>query len=157
MQSALPAYLDRADEIFEAASLMATAVEKAPESLDVAQSAFQLRFGMTPYQWYNLNPERGSRFAAAMAGYGQSTSGTLHNRHTLICILVHNDPKGLRDRFPWEELGDALVVDVGGGSGHISQYLAHVSFTVILSAISPSHCITCTGVSTTQLHCSRLQ
>ncbi|CAI6270194.1 unnamed protein product [Periconia digitata] len=98
----------QADEMFEAASLMAAAIEKAPESLDVAQSAFQLRFGMTPYEWYAANPERGSRFAAAMAGYGQ----------------MNRDTTTLRDSYPWADLGDATVVDVGGGSGHVSLYLA---------------------------------
>lgn len=64
----------RADEMFEAASLTATSIEKAPYTSDAPHSAFNLRFGMSPYQWYAANPERGARFASAMAGWGESMS-----------------------------------------------------------------------------------
>jgi len=98
----------QADEMFEAASLTATSIEKAPYTSDAAHSAFNLRFGVSPYQWYAANPERGARFASAMAGLGQ----------------MNRDMTELRDRFPWGSLGKQTVVDVGGGSGHISIYLA---------------------------------
>lgn len=32
----------------------------------------------------------------------------------------------LRDEYPWGSLGNATVVDVGGGSGHVSMSLARV-------------------------------
>ncbi|EED13646.1 O-methyltransferase, putative [Talaromyces stipitatus ATCC 10500] len=97
-----------ADEMFEASSLTATSIEKLPYNSVAEYSAFNLRFGTSPYKWYAENPERGARFASAMAGLVQSI-----------------DTTELRDRFPWGKLGNKKVVDVGGGSGHISIYLAN--------------------------------
>ncbi|KAK5997658.1 O-methyltransferase sol2 [Cladobotryum mycophilum] len=97
-----------ADEMFEAASLTATSIEKTPYTSDAKDSAFNLRFGTSPYVWYAENPERGSRFASAMAGY----------------VQMNRDTAELRERFPWASLGGKKVVDVGGGSGHVSIYLA---------------------------------
>ena len=59
--------------MFEAASLTATSVQKAPYESTAENSAFNLRFGTSPYTWYAENPERGARFASAMAGLVQST------------------------------------------------------------------------------------
>ncbi|KAL7625746.1 hypothetical protein AAE478_004969 [Parahypoxylon ruwenzoriense] len=98
----------QADEMFEASSLTATSIQKAPYISDAAHSAFTTRFGTSPYQWYAANPERGARFASAMAGL----------------VQMNRDTTELRDRFPWASLGNKTVVDVGGGSGHISIYLA---------------------------------
>ncbi|KAI0521825.1 putative O-methyltransferase [Xylaria bambusicola] len=98
----------QADEMFEAASLTATSIQKAPYQSIPEHSAFNIRFGVSPYQWYTSNPERGARFAAAMAGLAK----------------MNNDTVELRDRFPWDSLGHQTVVDVGGGSGHISIFLA---------------------------------
>ncbi|KAI6777703.1 O-methyltransferase [Emericellopsis cladophorae] len=97
-----------ADEMFEAASMTATSIQKAPFTSEAKNSAFNLRFGTSPYTWYAENPERGARFASAMAGY----------------VQMNRDHKELMDRFPWASLGDTKVVDVGGGSGHVSIYLA---------------------------------
>lgn len=69
--------------MFEAASLTATAIEKAPFTSDAANSAFSLRFGTTPYQWYGANPERGARFASAMAGLVQSKT------NPTPCLFLH--------------------------------------------------------------------
>ncbi|KAJ8132488.1 hypothetical protein O1611_g1136 [Lasiodiplodia mahajangana] len=98
----------QADEMFEAASLTATSVQQDPYLSTPAHSAFNIRFGISPYQWYAQNPERGARFASAMAGL----------------VQMNNDKLELRDRFPWATLGSKTVVDVGGGSGHISIFLA---------------------------------
>lgn len=62
----------RADEMFEAASLTAASIEKSPYISNAEDSAFNLRFGTSPYKWYAENPKRGARFASAMAGYVQS-------------------------------------------------------------------------------------
>ncbi len=64
----------RADEMFEASSLTANSIQKAPYTSEAKDSAFNLRFGTSPYTWYAQNPERGARFASAMAGYVQSMS-----------------------------------------------------------------------------------
>jgi hypothetical protein len=58
--------------MFEAASLTASQIQKAPFTSKAEDSAFSLRFGTTPYKWYAENPERGARFASAMAGLVQS-------------------------------------------------------------------------------------
>jgi hypothetical protein len=58
--------------MFEASSLTATSIEKAPYTSNAEDSAFNLRFGTSPYKWYAENPERGARFASAMAGLVQS-------------------------------------------------------------------------------------
>ncbi|KAI0483731.1 putative O-methyltransferase [Xylaria cf. heliscus] len=97
-----------ADEMFEAASMTASQIQKSPFTSNAADSAFNLRFGTSPYKWYAENPERGARFASAMAGL----------------VQMNRDTTELRDRFPWAQLGNKKVVDVGGGSGHISIYLA---------------------------------
>ncbi|KAI1176168.1 putative O-methyltransferase [Nemania sp. FL0916] len=98
-----------ADEMFEASSLTASSIEKSPYTSEAVDSAFNLRFGTSPYKWYAENPERGHRFASAMAGY----------------VQMNRDTTELRDRYPWAQLGDKKVVDVGGGSGHVSIYLAN--------------------------------
>lgn len=64
----------RADEMFEASSLTADSIQKAPFTSEAKDSAFNLRFGTSPYTYYAENPERGARFASAMAGYVQSSS-----------------------------------------------------------------------------------
>lgn len=97
-----------ADEMFEAASLTATSIQKTPYLSEAKDSAFNLRFGTSPYTWYAENPERGARFASAMAGY----------------VQMNRDTEELTERFPWASLGGKKVVDVGGGSGHVSIHLA---------------------------------
>ncbi|OTB15866.1 hypothetical protein K445DRAFT_22184 [Daldinia sp. EC12] len=96
------------DEMFEAASLTASSIEKNPYTVDVDHSAFTLRFGLPPFRWYVANPERGTRFALAMAGFAQ----------------MKRDTAELGDRFPWASLTNKTVVDVGGGSGHVAMHLA---------------------------------
>ncbi|KID82224.1 O-methyltransferase, family 2 [Metarhizium guizhouense ARSEF 977] len=97
----------QAEEIFEASSLTAASIAKEPFASHATNSAFNLRFGTSPYQWFMANPERGERFASAMAGLVQS-----------------QDTTEIRDRFPWANLRNKTIVDVGGGSGHIAVYLA---------------------------------
>jgi tRNA A58 N-methylase Trm61 len=46
----------------------------------------------------------------------------------------------LRDCFPWGDI-NGTVVDVGGGSGHISMALARVSFSFLASAMILNHFI----------------
>jgi hypothetical protein len=69
--------------MFEASSLTATSIETAPYTSNAEDSAFNLRFGTSPYKWYAENPERGARFASAMAGYVQSLSS-----FEILCCLV---------------------------------------------------------------------
>ncbi|KAF5137745.1 O-methyltransferase sol2 [Metarhizium anisopliae] len=62
----------QADEMFEASSLTAASIAKKPFASHATHSAFNLRFGASPYQWFMANPERGERFASAMAAFVQS-------------------------------------------------------------------------------------
>ncbi|KAI2639022.1 putative O-methyltransferase [Hypomontagnella submonticulosa] len=96
------------NETFEAASLTATAIERAPYTSDSPHSAFHLRFGTDSYTWYKENQDRATNFASAMAGVSRMNRARTE----------------LRDGFPWGSLRKKRVVDVGGGSGHISIYLA---------------------------------
>lgn len=41
---------------------------------------------------------------------------------------VNRQISELRDKFDWPSFGKGKVVDVGGGSGHVSIALARVSF-----------------------------
>jgi 2-polyprenyl-3-methyl-5-hydroxy-6-metoxy-1,4-benzoquinol methylase len=43
-------------------------------------------------------------------------------------LVVDRQISELRDGFPWESLERGKVVDVGGGSGHVSISLARVRF-----------------------------
>jgi hypothetical protein len=65
--------------MFEASSLTATSIEKSPYTSSAEDSAFNLRFGTSPYKWYAENPKRGARFASAMAGLVRSLSFILQN------------------------------------------------------------------------------
>jgi len=47
----------------------------------------------------------------------------------MLYFIVNERGTELRDSFPWATLGSGKVVDVGGGSGHISIGLARVSHT----------------------------
>lgn len=46
----------------------------------------------------------------------------------MLHLLVNERGTELRDSFAWASLGNGKVVDVGGGSGHISIGLARVSY-----------------------------
>jgi ubiquinone/menaquinone biosynthesis C-methylase UbiE len=100
--------LTQIDEMFRAASESSTCVLKAPFESDSINSPFATRHRKPLYGWYADNPAKGGRFAKAMAGVGQ----------------MDRQISELRNEFPWETLGGGKVVDVGGGSGHVSIYLA---------------------------------
>jgi hypothetical protein len=97
------------DEMFRAASESSTCIRNAPFESDSVNSPFATRHGKTLYSWYADNPSKSTRFARAMAGVTQ----------------MDRQISELRNEFPWARLGaGAKVVDVGGGSGHVSMYLA---------------------------------
>ena len=41
-------------------------------------------------------------------------------------VSVDRQFSELRDGFPWQRFNNGKIVDVGGGSGHVSIYLAKV-------------------------------
>ena len=50
---------------------------------------------------------------------------------------VVNNVVELRDNYPWAEL-NGTVVDIGGGSGHVSIELARVSEKYLSHAVYPN-------------------
>ncbi|KAF2259438.1 S-adenosyl-L-methionine-dependent methyltransferase [Lojkania enalia] len=101
--------LSQVDEMFRAASESSTCVQNTPFESDSVNSPFATRFGKPAYLWYAENPEKGVRFARGMAGVAQMDSPI----------------STLRDDFPWASLETSgKVVDIGGGSGHVSLHLA---------------------------------
>ncbi|KAI8945338.1 putative O-methyltransferase [Xylaria longipes] len=95
-------------DMFKASSQLSTLVSRSPHASGAAHSAFQHHFGLPVYHYYEQNPEKGKRFARAMSSWSK----------------VNERDTELRDNFAWASLGDGTVVDVGGGSGHISIKLA---------------------------------
>ncbi|KAL3485019.1 hypothetical protein BJX62DRAFT_243350 [Aspergillus germanicus] len=70
---------------------------------------FSVHFGVPMFTYYAQKPEYAARFAKAMAG-----ATKVDRQITELC-----------DEFPWDTL-EGTVVDVGGGSGHVSMELAKV-------------------------------
>ncbi|KAI0535678.1 S-adenosyl-L-methionine-dependent methyltransferase [Xylaria digitata] len=105
------------DELFKAAADSNVSLKSTPFEADNQHCPFKTRHGLGIFEWYNANPHNASRFAKAMAG------ATRMDRHI----------NELRDCFPWGNLR-GTVVDIGGGSGHISMTLAklfpHLKFVV---------------------------
>ncbi|KAI1426422.1 S-adenosyl-L-methionine-dependent methyltransferase [Xylaria sp. FL1777] len=97
------------DEMLKAAAESNVSLKKHPFESDNTHCAFYTRHGLPVFQFYAKHPDKAARFAKAMAGF------TRMDRHITE----------LRDCFSWGEL-KGTVVDVGGGSGHISIYLARL-------------------------------
>ncbi|KAI1817385.1 putative O-methyltransferase [Poronia punctata] len=111
------------DDMFRASSELSTLVTRSPHKSSAVDSAFQQRFGAPVYQYYEKFPEKGKRFAQAMSSWSK----------------VNERGTELRDNFAWASLGDGKVVDVGGGSGHISIGLAKEfpSLNFVVQDVSP--------------------
>ncbi|KXG50244.1 Winged helix-turn-helix transcription repressor DNA-binding [Penicillium griseofulvum] len=97
------------DEMFKAAAELSTQIDRSPYVSDNENSAFYAKFGLPAYEYYEQNPQKGARFAQSMNAWSQLDSQ--------VTRLVHSS-------FPWESLKVGKVVDIGGGSGHISIALA---------------------------------
>ncbi|KAH7136181.1 S-adenosyl-L-methionine-dependent methyltransferase [Dendryphion nanum] len=98
----------RMDDMLKAVSQTSALIKKSPYVSSTENSPFATAYGMKVYQYYEENPEKGKRFAQAMSSWSQ----------------LDRQISELRDAFPWETLGSGKVVDIGGGSGHISIALA---------------------------------
>ncbi|KAI0402315.1 S-adenosyl-L-methionine-dependent methyltransferase [Xylaria palmicola] len=105
------------DEMFKAASECSVSLKNAPFEANSTRCPFHTRHGVPIFEYYAQHPEKARRFAKAMAG--------------LTRMDHHIDE--LRDHFDWGPIKGS-VVDVGGGSGHISMSLArifpHLKFVV---------------------------
>ncbi|KAL7623512.1 hypothetical protein AAE478_007195 [Parahypoxylon ruwenzoriense] len=97
------------DEMWKAASATSDYLREYPYEDTSSHTAFSTRHGLPIFDFYAKDPKRAGRFARAMAG------ATRMDRHL----------NELRDCFPWGSL-KGKVVDVGGGSGHISIALARL-------------------------------
>ncbi|KAI0887772.1 S-adenosyl-L-methionine-dependent methyltransferase [Annulohypoxylon maeteangense] len=105
------------DEMLKAAADSNVSLKQYPSESDSTHCPFYTRHGLPLFQYYAKYPDKAARFAKAMAG------ATRMDRHI----------RELRDCFSWGDL-KGTVVDVGGGSGHISMSLArsfpHLNFVV---------------------------
>ncbi|KAI9777149.1 MAG: hypothetical protein M1816_004906 [Peltula sp. TS41687] len=106
----------------KAASETSTLIKNSPYASDAKNSPFFTTYGMSIYEYYERLPQKGKRFAQAMSSYAQ----------------LDRQLSDLRDAFPWVSLKNGKVVDIGGGSGHISVALAQVRASSISTAASRS-------------------
>ena len=97
-------------EDMTAAPYIVDAIEKHPDSQEPTLSAWALRNQATAPLFEELSarhPERAKRFVGAMNAMASTVSA-----------------EALFATYDWNELGEALVVDVGGGTGPASKALA---------------------------------
>lgn len=97
------------DELFKAATAAAACIQNNPEESDAGHSPFSTRHGKPLYAYYEESPTHALRFAKSM-----------------VTVAALDRPvSAVRDEYPWAELGTkGKVVDIGGGNGHVSVYLA---------------------------------
>ncbi|KAL8752875.1 MAG: hypothetical protein Q9199_005443 [Rusavskia elegans] len=105
------------DEMLKASAEASVALKAHPLESDSVHCPFHARFGVPIFEYYGKYPENSGRFAQAMAGWRKMTNNVVE----------------LRDNYPWANL-KGTVVDIGGGSGHVSiemaKFFPHLSFAV---------------------------
>ncbi|KAI8623622.1 O-methyltransferase [Xylariaceae sp. FL1651] len=102
------------DEMWTAAASAAISAKSSPYESDYNSCPFKTSHGVPLFKYYDMNPQLATRFAKAMAA--------VTTCEYLIPDLDRQIAE-LRDYFPWNSL-KGTVVDVGGGSGHVSIALA---------------------------------
>ena len=118
--------------MFKAASATAECLRKAPFVSDRVNTPFHTRFGDSLYEFYAKDPEKGERFARAMAGVVKCELipvPCFSKREEMFDAghTVDRQVDEVQEHYPWSAYGHAIVVDVGGGNGHVSMSLAKVS------------------------------
>ncbi|GAQ10180.1 sterigmatocystin 8-O-methyltransferase [Aspergillus lentulus] len=98
-------------EAFPAASRLVDALRKYPLSEEPNETGFNIAFNTVDplFTFLSKHPERFERFNRGMAGLSKSGGRSAQQ---------------VVEGFPWDSLGAATVIDVGGGNGHISLALA---------------------------------
>ncbi|KAL5364130.1 S-adenosyl-L-methionine-dependent methyltransferase [Aspergillus floccosus] len=97
------------DEMYQAASSTSDALRKEPYKQSVDVTGFSARFGMSIYEFYKTDSRRAERFGRAMEG------STAFDAESM---------ESLRDCYDWGAFENGTIVDVGGGAGHVSLFLA---------------------------------
>ncbi|KAI1332474.1 O-methyltransferase [Xylariaceae sp. FL0255] len=111
------------DEILKAGASTADCIKKSPYESDSVHSPFATAMGVPLFQYYSTRPQQGARFAKGMSGIAS----------------LDRPVNELKLGFSWDRV-KGKVVDVGGGSGHVSMALArdfpNLQFVVQDSMIS---------------------
>ncbi|KAI1295724.1 S-adenosyl-L-methionine-dependent methyltransferase [Xylaria venustula] len=106
-----------------------SALQRWPDSDSVTQCAVNAAFetDQSFFAWLSADPARRERFDGGMAGFSGGNGDS---------IAAGRSSKADLAAFPWGDVlpPDAVVVDVGGGSGHVAKALAGMfpSFEVIV-------------------------
>ncbi|KAG5748741.1 hypothetical protein H9Q70_008597 [Fusarium xylarioides] len=120
------------DEMLKAAVETGTSLKATPYESDKTHCPFAARHGVPIFEYYAKHTDKALRFAKAMAAYRRSKA--ISPQHNIPPTLkyygsltinpeVENSTVELKDNFSWNRL-EGTVVDIGGGSGHISMALA---------------------------------
>ena len=110
-------------EMLPAVSKLVEMVERFPDSPEPGDTAFKLAFGDTFFDYKEKHPQH-------MVKFGQFVNAFASGEHG-----VADSAESIARAYPWGELSnDSLVVDVGGGVGHIAAAIAqahpHLRFEV---------------------------
>ncbi|KAK0513795.1 hypothetical protein JMJ35_003517 [Cladonia borealis] len=117
-------------EASRASTHLAETLKENPGDNRSGFCAFKSAWGEVPFQWYANHPERARRFALAMEG---TTRGNIFSRSApadLLTLTYWHLGLGwsldlIHRWFEANEICDNdLVIDVGGGSGHVCVSLA---------------------------------
>jgi hypothetical protein len=119
--------------MYQAASSTADAIHSSIKH-SKNTSPFAARFGVSIYDYYQQHPEKADRFGLGMKGAMKCKSicfaGCLcfaANPASLFLWLVDKESLvDLQNCYPWAQFAGGTVVDVGGGTGHVSRFLAKV-------------------------------
>ncbi|KAH9896155.1 S-adenosyl-L-methionine-dependent methyltransferase [Xylariomycetidae sp. FL2044] len=105
------------DEMLRATAESGPSLKANPHQSDVTHCPFHTKYGMPLWDYYQKNPDKARRFGKGMAGLTK----------------MDHDIEILSGSLDWNAL-KGTVVDVGGGSGHLSIKMArlfpHLHFVV---------------------------
>lgn len=98
-------------EMLPAVAKFVDAVQSYPDSHEPQHTAFAMAFGDTFWDYKEKNPEHMVRFGQFVEAFASG--------------YVVDSPQNIARAYQWERLDEgSLVVDVGGGLGHISVAIA---------------------------------